>query len=82
MDEISQATAGQLRAFVERIERVEEEIKDLNDDKKDIYAEAKGNGFSPAIIKKVVGIRRQDADKRKEESEVLALYLQALGMEA
>ncbi len=72
---------GHLRAFVERLERMDEEIKALNDDKKDIYAEAKSAGFDTKIIKKVVAIRRQDRDKRVEEETILGLYLSALGME-
>jgi uncharacterized protein (UPF0335 family) len=71
---------ARLRAFVERIEKVEEEIRGLNDDKKDIYAEAKGTGYDPKIIKKVVAMRRMDRDKRREEEEILDLYLNALGM--
>lgn len=69
-----------LRAFVERIERLEEEKKALADDIKDVYAEAKGTGFDTKIIRKIVSIRRQDRDKRREEEEILDLYLAALGM--
>ena len=72
--------AGHLRAFIERIERLEEEKKALSDDIKDVYAEAKGNGFDVKIIRKIVSIRKQDRDKRREEEEVLDLYLAALGM--
>lgn len=71
--------AGHLRAFVERIERMEEEIKALNDDKRDIYGEAKSMGFDVAILKKVVAYRRQDRDKRIEHQTILELYLHALG---
>lgn len=72
--------AEQLRSFVERIERVEDEIATLNDDKKDIYAAAKANGFDVKILKRVVQIRRQDKSEREEQEAVLDLYLQALGM--
>jgi len=72
--------AGHLRAFVERIERLEEEKKALSDDIKDVYAEAKGTGFDAKIIRKIVSIRKQDRDKRREEEEILELYLAALGM--
>jgi uncharacterized protein (UPF0335 family) len=76
----SNGIAGdQLRAVVERIEHVEAEIRDLNDGKKEIYAEARGNGFDAKIVKKVVALRRMDRDKRREESEILELYLHALG---
>ena len=72
--------AAHLRAFVERIERLEEEKKALADDIKDVYAEAKGTGFDSKIIRKIVSIRRQDREKRREEEEILDLYLSALGM--
>ncbi|MGG7535339.1 DUF2312 domain-containing protein [Rhizobium sp. 12,4] len=70
----------QLRAFVERLERVEEEIGCLNDDKKDIYGEVKAMGFDAKIVKRVLAIRRQDPDKRAEEEAILDTYLHALGM--
>jgi uncharacterized protein (UPF0335 family) len=73
---------GQLRAFVERIERLEEEKRTIADDIKDVYAEAKGNGFDVKIMRKVVSLRRQDLNKRREEEEILDLYLSALGMHA
>jgi uncharacterized protein (UPF0335 family) len=72
--------ADKLRAFVERIERVEEEIKGLNGDKRDIYAEAKGNGFDTKAIKKIVAIRRKDHAERQEEDAILETYMTALGM--
>lgn len=72
--------SGQLRAFVERIERLEEEKRTMADDIKDVYAEAKGNGFDVKILRKVVSLRRQDLNKRREEEEILDLYMSALGM--
>jgi uncharacterized protein (UPF0335 family) len=72
--------AGHLRAFVERIERLEEEKKALSGDIKDVYAEAKANGFDAKIMRKVVSIRKQDRDSRIEEETILDLYLAALGM--
>lgn len=72
--------AGPLRSFIERIEHLEEEKKAIADDIKEVYAEAKGNGFDTKIMRKVVSLRRQDRDKRREEEEILDLYLQALGM--
>ena len=74
--------SGQLRAFVERIERLEEEKRTIADDIKDVYAEAKGTGFDVKIMRKVVSLRRQDLNKRREEEEILDLYLSALGMHA
>jgi uncharacterized protein (UPF0335 family) len=72
---------GHLRAFIERIEKLEEEKKAIADDIKDVYAEAKGTGFDAKVIRKVVSLRRQDKQKRQEEEEILGLYLAALGME-
>lgn len=77
---IDAVTAGQLLAIIERVERVNGEIKALNDDKSDIFAEAKSNGFDPKIIKEVVKIRAQDRDARMEHDEILSCYLAALGM--
>ena len=71
--------SGHLRAFIERIERLNEEKKALSEDIKEVYAEAKGNGFDPKIIRKIVSIRGQDPDKRTEEETLIDLYLAALG---
>lgn len=73
--------AGHLVAFIERIERLEEDKKTVSDEIKDVYTEAKGNGYDIKIIRKIVSIRKQDKDKRREEEEILDLYMQALGME-
>ncbi|GLK80358.1 MULTISPECIES: DUF2312 domain-containing protein [Methylopila] len=70
----------QLTAFVERIERLEEEKKGISDDIKEVYAEAKGNGFDVKVLRKVISLRKQDADERAEQEAILDLYLQALGM--
>lgn len=70
--------SGQLRSFVERIERVEETIRDEQDARKEIYAELKSLGFDPRIVRKVVSLRRQDRQKRDEEAELLDLYLTSL----
>ena len=80
MGTTSEVDAGHLRAFIERIERLEEEKKALSDDIKDVYAEAKGNGFDVKIMRRIVALRKQDADKRREEEEILDLYMHALGM--
>lgn len=82
MDDISNDAARTLKAFIERIERLEEEKKNIGDDIKDVYAEAKGNGFDTAVLRKIVALRKQDQNERKEQEEVMSLYLQALGMEA
>lgn len=71
---------GQLKAIVERIERLEEEKKTIAGDIKEVYAEAKANGFDSKILRKVIALRKIDRDKREEEAAVLDLYLSALGM--
>ena len=70
----------QLTAFVERIERLEEEKKGISDDIKEVYAEAKGNGFDVKVLRKVISVRKQDASERAEQEAILDLYLAALGM--
>ena len=75
-----EVNAGHLRSFIERIERLEEEKKALAEDIKDVYGEAKGNGFDVKILRKIVSIRKQDREKRMEEETILDLYLAALGM--
>ena len=70
----------QLRSFIERIERLEEEKKTIAEDIKDVYGEAKGIGFEPKILKKVIAIRKQDKDERAEQEAILDTYLAALGM--
>jgi len=71
--------SGHLRAFIERIERLNEDKKALSEDIREVYAEAKGNGFDPKIIRKIVSIRGQDPDKRVEEETLVDLYMAALG---
>jgi uncharacterized protein (UPF0335 family) len=70
----------QLKSIVERIERLEEEKRALADDIKEVYAEAKGNGFDTKILRTVVRLRKQDANERQEAEALLDLYLHALGM--
>lgn len=70
----------QLKAFIERIERLEEEKKALADDIKDVYAEAKANGFDTKCLRIVVSMRKQDSEERREQEAILETYLQALGM--
>jgi uncharacterized protein (UPF0335 family) len=71
---------NQLKAFVERLEKLEEEKATISEDIKEVLSEAKSSGFDPKIIKKVLSLRRQDAKKRAEEQAVLAVYMDALGM--
>ncbi|KAA2242144.1 DUF2312 domain-containing protein [Salinarimonas soli] len=72
--------ADQLKAFIERIERLEEEKAGISGDIKDVYAEAKGNGFDTKVLRKIVALRKRDHAERQEEEAILELYLQALGM--
>src|SRR5215510_763981 len=69
-----------LKAFVERIERLEEEKKALADDVRDVYAEAKANGFDTKALRSVIRLRKQDVDERKEQEAILETYMHALGM--
>jgi uncharacterized protein (UPF0335 family) len=73
-------SAGQLRTVVERIERLEEEKKEVAEQIREVYAEAKGNGFDTKTLRKVVGLRKKSSDERSEEEAMLDLYLQGLGM--
>jgi uncharacterized protein (UPF0335 family) len=75
---------NQLKAFIDRIENVEAELRDRQEDRKEIYLEAKGNGFDPKIIKKLVATRKaflKNADAVREESAILRLYAEQLGMQ-
>jgi uncharacterized protein (UPF0335 family) len=72
--------ADQLKAFIERIERLEEEKASLAGDIREVYGEAKGNGFDTKILRKIISIRKKDFAERQEEEAVLDLYMQALGM--
>ena len=69
-----------LKAFVERIERLEEEKKAIADDVRDVYAEAKANGFDTKALRAIVRLRKQDADERREHETILETYMHALGM--
>ena len=69
----------QLKAIIERVEHLEEEKKAISDDIRDVFAEAKGNGFDPKIIRKIISIRAQEPEKRVEEETLIDLYLAALG---
>jgi len=73
--------AGQLRAFIERIERLEEEKQTIADDIKEVFAEAKGTGFDTKAIRVIIRLRKKDQAERQEEEAILDLYKAALGME-
>jgi uncharacterized protein (UPF0335 family) len=70
----------QLKSFVERIERLEEEKKGIADDIRDVFAEAKGQGFDTKVMRQVIRLRKKDVAERQEEEALLDLYLHALGM--
>ena len=72
--------AGQLRAFVERIERLEEEKKTIADDIKEVFAEMKGTGFDTKAVRAIIRLRKQDQAERQEAEAILDLYKAALGM--
>ena len=69
-----------LKAFVERVERLEEEKKTISDDIRDVYAEAKGNGFDVKALRTIVRLRKQDPNERQEQETILETYMHALGM--
>ncbi len=79
--DVTQSVAqSQIRSIVERIERLEEEKKAIADDIKEVYAEAKSNGFDTKTLRKVVTLRKKDRAEREEEEAMLDLYLSAMGM--
>jgi uncharacterized protein (UPF0335 family) len=80
MSDANLIARDQLKAFVERIERLEEEKKTISEDIRDVYAEAKGNGYDTKALRKIVTLRKKDQRERQEEEAILELYMQALGM--
>lgn len=77
---VSDTAAARLRGFIERVERLEEEKKNLADDIKEVFAEAKALGFDTKVMRKVISIRKKDQNDYAEEQAVLDTYLSALGM--
>ncbi len=71
---------ARLKAFLDRIDRIEEEKKGLAEDVKDIYAEAKGVGFDVKTMRRIIKLRKMEPEKRQEEDELLELYMSAIGM--
>ena len=80
MADIDTVGRDQLRSIIERIERLEEEKKTIADDIRDVYAEAKGNGYDVKALRAIVRMRKQDANERAEAEAVLDTYMSALGM--
>lgn len=77
-----QVTGARIKAFIERVERMEEEKKAIAEDIKDVYAEAKATGFEPKILRKIVRMRKQSVEKRREEQELTDLYCAAIGFDS
>jgi uncharacterized protein (UPF0335 family) len=80
MSDVGGIAVDRLRSFIERIERLEEEKKGLNDDIKEVYAEAKGTGFDAKIMRQIIRLRKMDKCDLQEHEAILELYKQALGM--
>ena len=80
MTEVGGIAGDQLRAFIERIERLEEEKAALAADVREVFAEAKGNGFDVKIMRQVLRLRKMDGDDRAEEEALLDIYKRAIGM--
>ncbi len=78
--DVAGIAAAQLKSIVERIERLEEEKKAIADDIKDVYGEAKGNGYDTKVLRSIIALRKRDASEREEADAILDLYKQALGM--
>ena len=77
----SEAKDDRLRLLIERIERLEEEKQAIQSDIKDVYAETKGVGYDPKIVRKVIQLRKMDPDKRREQESLVETYMIALGMD-
>ena len=79
IDVLNSTAQGQLKSVIERIERLEEDKAAISADLKEVYLEAKGNGFDVKIIRKVIRLRKQDTAKRQEEDALVDIYLSAIG---
>lgn len=82
MSEVGGVAGDRLRSFIERIERLEEERATIAVDIREVYAEAKANGFDPKIMRQVVKLRKMESGDRQEQEAMLEIYKEALGMEA
>lgn len=78
-DVLNSTAQGQLKSIIERVERLEVEKAEIMEQIKEVYAEAKGNGYDVKVLRKVVALRKRDLEERKEEEAILDLYLQAVG---
>jgi len=80
MPDVGGIAGVQLKSFIERIERLEDEKRALGEDVKEVYAEAKGSGFEPKIMRQIIKIRRMDKEEHDEQETLLDLYKRALSM--
>ncbi len=80
MNDAFNVTADELRQLIERIEQFESEKKDIAEQLKEVYAEAKGRGFDTIALRKIISLRKQDANERQEADAILEVYMTALGM--
>src|SRR5260370_29657450 len=80
MPDVGGVAGAQLKSLIERIERLEEEKRALGEDIKEVYAEAKGTGFEPKIMRQIIKIRKMDQDEHDEQESLLDVYKRALGM--
>jgi len=78
MSDVVGIPGNRIRSFVERIEQIETEIKELNEAKKDVFSEAKGEGFDVKILKEIIKLRKQDQDERDEHDSLLDVYMRAM----
>lgn len=78
MSDVVGIPGNRIRSFVERIEQIENEIKELNEAKKEIFSEAKGEGFDVKILKEIIKLRKQDQDERDEHETLLDVYMRAM----
>jgi uncharacterized protein (UPF0335 family) len=77
MSDIS-VPGGRIRSFVERVENLDSELQELNEQKKEVFAEAKGEGFDVKILKEIIKLRKQDKDERDERDSLLDMYMRAM----
>ena len=78
MSDVVGIPGNRIRSFVERIEQIESELKDLNEAKKEIFSEAKGEGFDVKVLKEIIKLRKQDQDERDEHESLLDVYMRAM----
>jgi len=78
MSDVVGIPSSRIRSFVERIEQIENEIKELTEAKKEVFSEAKGDGFDVKILKEIIKLRKQDQDERDEHESLLDVYMRAM----